>query len=133
MHAKTLFIAAAVGAALVTATPVRAHHSMIVQFALDKPVTLHGVVTGIMWTNPHSWIWVDVKDEEGGVANWRVETGSLGRMVRRGLKKTDFRPGTEVIIAGYLARDSQLKVAGTIVTFPDREKAGREASFTLGR
>ena len=120
-------------AALLTAGPLWAHHSMVTQFALEKPITLRGTVTKLMWMNPHSWIYVDVTGREGQVENWRVETGSLPRMIKRGVKKTDFKPGTEIIVGGYAARDGQLKAAGMVVTFPDREAAGREASFGLGR
>jgi hypothetical protein len=72
MRTRTLVIAAAMGAALIAPAPARANHSMIVQSATDKPVTLRGTVTQLVWTNPHSWIFIDVKDAEGGVANWRV-------------------------------------------------------------
>ena len=133
MRTQTTLAIALAGAMVSLATPVRAHHSMLVQFALDRPITLKGVVTTIIWTNPHSWIFVDVTNAEGQVEHWRVETGSLVRMVKRGLKKTDFEPGTPVIVGAYPARDGQLKVAGTVVTFPDREAKGREASFALGR
>ena len=133
MKKRTKLAIACVGVVMSLATPVMAHHSMIVQFDLEKPITLRGVVTKLMWTNPHSWIFVDVKRADGRVENWRVETGSQARMVKRGLKKTDFPPGTEVIIGAYGSRDEQLKAAGTVVTFPAREAAGREASFSLGR
>ena len=133
MKVRTTLAIACVGAVLFLTTPVSAHHSMTVQFAVEQPITLRGIVTTLIWTNPHSWIYVDVKGADGRVENWRVETGGLARMVKRGLKKTDLRPGTEVILGAYSARDGQLKAAGTIVIFPDREAAGREASFTLGR
>jgi hypothetical protein len=130
MRLTLAFVAIAV---CLTTGPVWAHHSMIVQFSLEKPITLRGTVTKLMWVNPHSWIYVDVTGPEGQVEHWRIETGSLPRMIRRGLKKTDFKPGTKIIVGGYAARDGQLKAAGMVVTFPDREAAGREASFGLGR
>lgn len=133
MTSRTMLAIGCVGVLVGLATPVRAHHSMIVQFDLEKPITLRGVVTKLVWTNPHSWIFVDVKRADGRVETWRVETGGQARMVKRGLRKTDFPPGAEVIVGGYAARDEQLKAAGLIVTFPDREAAGREASFSLGR
>ena len=133
MKTRTKLVIACVGVVANVATPVRAHHSMIVQFDLQKPITLRGVVTKLVWTNPHSWIFVDVTRADGGVESWRVETGSQARMVKRGLKKTDFPAGTEVIIGAYGARDEQLKAAGIVVTFPVREVSGREGSFSLGR
>jgi hypothetical protein len=129
---RTLAVALA-GAALFSTAPVNAHHSMLVQFDLEKPITLRGVVTQLVWTNPHSWIFVNVKCPDGRTEVWRIETGSQARMVKRGLKKTDFPTGTEVIVGAYNSRDGQLKAAGTVVTFPAREVAGREATFSLGR
>ena len=132
MKVRTTLAIACVGAALFLTTPVSAHHSMTVQFAVEQPITLRGIVTTLIWTNPHSWIYVDVKGADGRVESWRVETGGLARMVKRGLKNTFVWHRSHPREA-YLARDGQLKAAGTIVTFPDREAAGREASFTLGR
>jgi hypothetical protein len=116
-----------------TPVPTGAHHSMIAQFATDKPVTLKGTVTGMLWRNPHGAIFLDVVGAEGQIERWRVETGSTPRMMRRGLNKTDICPGREVIVGGYAARDGQLKLAGMVITFLDREAAGEEASFALGR
>ena len=132
MKARRWFIAH-IGAALLLAAPAAAHHSMLVQFDLAKPITLRGVVTSVMWMNPHSFVFMDVKGADGRTENWRVETGSQARMVKRGLKKTDFPAGVSVIVGGYNTRDAQLKAAGVVVTFPDRETSGREATFSLGR
>ena len=111
----------------------RRSSSMIAQFATDKPVTLKGTVTGMLWRNPHGAIFLDVVGAEGQIERWRVETGSTPRMMRRGLSKSDIRPGREVIIGGYAARDGQSKLAGLVITFLDREAAGEEATFALGR
>ena len=72
---------------------------------------------------------------EGLVETWKIETGSPFRMEKRGLKKTDFRIGGEVIVNGFAAKDSSLTAAGFSITFPDREASfpAREASFVLGR
>jgi hypothetical protein len=123
-----------VGAALLIAgAPVWAHHAMIAEFALNKPITLQGTVTKLEWKNPHGFIHVDVAGTSGQVDNWAVETGSVYNMTKRGLKKTDLIPGTKVIIGGWAAKDGTLNAAGWIVTFPDREGRGRESSFSLGR
>lgn len=116
-----------------SAGPAWAHHSMVAQFSMEKPITLKGKITKMMWMNPHSLIFVEVTGAAGQVEQWRIETGSMPRMIKRGLKKGDFIPGTEIIVGGYAARDGQSKAAGMVVTFPAREAAGREASFGLGR
>jgi hypothetical protein len=124
------------GIALLLATgPVWAHHAMIAQFALDKPITLRGTVTKMEWVNPHGWIYLDVKGADGKVENWAIETGSPLRMMKRGLKKTDFPYGADIIVGGFAARNGTRTAAGWIVTFSDREASypDREASFPLGR
>ena len=126
-----------VGAVLLLATmPVWAHHALIAQYAADKPITLRGTVTKVEWVNPHGWIYMDVKGADARVENWAVETGTAGRMLSLGLRKTDFQPGTEIIVGGFLAKNTMRTVAGWIVTFPDREAAfpaRGQASFPLGR
>ena len=136
MKSRTTLVIVLVGFALVeTSQPVWAHHSLVSQFSLTKPITLRGTVTKVAWHNPHGRIYVDVKNAEGVVENWMIETGATGRMIRRGLNRADFAFGVEVIVAGYAARDGSRSVAGMIVTFPDREGSSppREASFSLGR
>ena len=111
-----------------------AHHSLASQFSTKKPVTLRGSVTGLVWVNPHGRILVDVKTEDGKIEKWTVETGATGRMIRRGLRKTDFAVGTEVIVTGYAAiDDAKHAAAGMVVTFPNREVKKQEATFSLGR
>jgi len=136
MRVKTTLPVVVVSAALLLATaPAWAHHAMIAQFALDRPITLRGTITKMEWVNPHGWIYLDVRGENGQVENWAIETGGPLRMGRRGLKKTDFRYGVEIIVGAFAAKDSTRTAAGWIVTFPDREAAvpAREASFSLGR
>ena len=131
---KATVAAAIVGVAVIlVAAPAQAHHSMIAEFSQQKPVTLKGTITKLMWTNPHGWVHLDVKGPDGRIEKWEVETGSPLRMTKRGLKKTYFTIGCQVIIGGYAARDGERRAAGTIVFFPDREAAGKEASFALGR
>src|SRR4029450_12673156 len=93
----------------ITPVPAGAHHSMIAQFATEKPVTLKGTITGLLWRNPHAAIFLHRGAAEGQVERCRVQTASTPRMMRRGLNKTDIRPGRAVIIGGYAARDGQSK------------------------
>jgi hypothetical protein len=133
-NAMTLALAFA-GALLVTTGPVSAHHSMVAEFNLTKPITLIGTLTKMEWVNPHGWIYVDVKNAEGLLQHWKIESGSPFRMEKRGLKKTDFKAGGEVIVTAFAARDGSQTAAGLTITFPDREKSfpAREATFVLGR
>jgi hypothetical protein len=71
------------------------------------------------WTNPHGWIYVDVKDETGKTVNWAVEFGAPNALLRRGLRKSDFPEGIEVVVSGYRAKNGSPTVNGTSVKLPD--------------
>jgi Family of unknown function (DUF6152) len=134
MGIRTLLLAGVVSvAALASPGSAFAHHSAVAQFDLNNPVTLKGTLTKLEWVNPHAWIYLTVKSADGKTDDWRVEAGSPVRMEKRGLKKDYLRPGTEVIIGGFRARDGSQTLAGWVIDFPARESAGQEASFALGR
>ena len=136
MRTRTALPIVALGVALLLgAEPAWAHHAVVAEFNLSKPISMRGTLTKLEWVNPHGWIHLDVKGPDGKIENWAFETGSPGRMQKRGLKKSDFRPGMELIIGGFIAKDGTRTAAGWIVTFPDREASypAREASFPLGR
>ncbi len=134
---RTLRVAlASVGAALLLApSPISAHHSFVAEFNLAKPITVRGALTRMEWVNPHGWIHIDVKGPDGKVEKWKMETGSPLRMEKRGLKKEDFKIGSEVIVSGYGSRDSSLTGAGMTITFAGREASfpAMESTFILGR
>ena len=129
-------IVAFMGVALLAAVaPISAHHALVAEFNLATPISVRGTLTRMEWVNPHGWVYVNTTNPEGLVETWKIETGSPFRMEKRGLKKTDFRIGDEVIVNGFAAKDDSLTAAGFSITFPNREASfpGREASFVLGR
>jgi hypothetical protein len=120
-----------VGAALLaTAVPAFAHHAFSAEFDATKPVRLQGVVTKMEWINPHSWMHVDVTNDDGTVESWMVEAGPPGALVRRGWKKDSVKPGTEVLVEGYQALDGGLRANGRDVTLPDGTKLFAGSSGT---
>ena len=110
---------ATLGAVILAAVPVLAHHSFSAEFDINQPVTLRGVLTKMEWVNPHGWIYIDVKEADGRVVNWAVEAGGPTQLLRRGLRKTDFPPGLEVVVEGYRARSGEPKANGRSVTMKD--------------
>src|SRR5689334_7872294 len=101
--------AALIAAALnwVAAAPGSAHHAFSAEFDAKQPVEIKGVVTKTKWVNPHSWIYLDVKDADGNVTNWGFEFGSPSSLQRLGLTKQVLPVGTEIVIKGYHARTNQ--------------------------
>jgi hypothetical protein len=75
--------------------PAYAHHSGAM-FDRNQVVVLDGVVKAFQWTNPHSWLQVEVSDGKGGVKEWSVECGSPNTLARSGWRKTSFNPGDKV-------------------------------------
>jgi len=90
---------------LATAVP-SAHHSFGVVFDANKPVTLTGVVTKLEWTNPHSHLYVNVKDQGGKVVGWTLEGYPATVLARTGWKRDEtVKVGDTVTIFGWQARD----------------------------
>lgn len=117
---RTKLSMAALGVGLfLGAVPVVAHHAFSSEFDSNRPVKLKGVVTKMEWVNPHSWIHVDVKRPDGTVENWAIEGGTPNTLLRRGLRKSDLPPGTEIRIDGYQAKDGGLRANGNNLTLAD--------------
>ena len=106
------------GAMLLASAPAAAHHSFSAIFDANQPVTLTGTVTRIEWMNPHTWIYLDVKKDDGSVEAWSFEMGSPNRLMRYGWNQGSLPTGETVTIAGSRARDGSLKAAVDTVTLP---------------
>jgi hypothetical protein len=108
--------------ALLGATPAAAHHSFSAIFDAAKPVTLTGTVTRVDWMNPHTWIYLDVKGDDGSVEAWAFELGSPNRLMRYGWNQNSLPAGATATITGSRARDGSLKAAVDTVTLADGKR-----------
>lgn len=119
---RTLRVAGVALGVLAAAISAAAHHSFSAEFDINKPITLRGTLTELEWVNPHGWVHIDVEGPDGEVVNWAVEMGNPTALLRRGLRKSDFPPGIEFVVEGYLAKDGTPTANGILISFPD----GRE-------
>jgi len=116
---RRLFLAGVVVGMFLVAAPARAHHAFAAEFDANQPVALKGTLTKMEWTNPHGWIFVDVKGADGKVVNWAIEAGSPNALLRKGLRKTDFIIGSELVINGFRAKNGTPSASGRTVKFND--------------
>lgn len=98
-------LALAAGVALLSALPLVAHHAVSAEFDSGKVVTLKGVVSKVDWVNPHIFIYLDVKDENGKVTTWRLQSVPPMFMKGSGLTKEKLLDGTEATVTAYPAKD----------------------------
>jgi hypothetical protein len=102
---KTMLAGVAAVVLLATSGNALAHHSFAADFDANKPVTLSGTVTKIEWANPHTWFFIDVKGEDGTVANWGLELAGPSQLVRAGWRRDSLKVGDAVTVDARRARD----------------------------
>ena len=97
----------AIMAALGSVVPAYAHHAFSAEFDAEKPIELKGVVTKLELVNPHSWLYLDVKQNDGSVANWGFEFGAPFSLKEKGITKASLPIGSEVSIQGFRAKNGK--------------------------
>jgi hypothetical protein len=99
-----------------TCAPIVAHHAFSADFDINKPVKVQGIVTKIEWTNPHVWMYLNVKDETGNVTNWGFEMGAPHQLQGRGWTRDLVKLGDELAVEGHRAKDASPRMNGRTVT-----------------
>lgn len=97
----------------------QAHHAFSAEFDAEKPVEVKGVVTKFELVNPHSWLYVDVKQPDGSVANWGFEFGAPFSLKEKGISKKTLTANTEVSIQGFRAKNGKNFGYAVTTTLPD--------------
>jgi DNA/RNA endonuclease YhcR with UshA esterase domain len=129
---RTLAAAGAIAAGL--ACDVSAHHSFSAEFDIDQPVMLTGTVTEMKWSNPHTWIYIDVVDEDGNVVNWALETPRAANMlIRNGWRREDLPAGRVITVEGWQARNGSATANISSVTLEDGRQLFAGAPEPEGR
>jgi len=101
---------------------VLAHHSFASEFDANQPVSLRGTVTQVEFINPHSWIHIEVTNDDGTKTAWEVEGGTPNTLFRKGINDNTLPIGTLVAVEGYKARDGSNRMSGRDITFADGRK-----------
>lgn len=116
----TTKLAVFLGAALAAAAlPIYAHHSFAAEYDASKAVRITGTISKVEWTNPHSYLYIDVRDAQGATSTWTCEGGAPNALSRRGFRKNDIKLGDTVTIDGYGAKDGSHLMDARRITLSD--------------
>ena len=106
---------------LFVARTVRAHHSTAM-YDMANPVTVKGAVKRFEWTNPHAFIYLEVKDDKGGSVEWEIELMSLNHLRSYGWMRSTVKSGDIISCTGGAARSGATSMISALIELPDGRK-----------
>lgn len=115
---KSVFGVSMAALLLMAANSAFAHHSFAM-FDRSKETTLVGVVHEFQWTNPHSWIELEVPNDSGGVDKWSIELNSPNNLSRQGWKSDSVKPGDKISVVIWPLRSGEKGGLFISLTLPD--------------
>jgi hypothetical protein len=115
-------VALLIAGILAPPAPALAHHSFASEFDSEKPVTVQGAVSKVEWTNPHIWVYVDMKAAGGQIERWQCEGGSPNTLTRQGWSRDTLKVGDQVIIEGFRAKNGSNTCNSRVVKTADGKR-----------
>ncbi len=107
------------GLLFLTASPAHAHHAFSAEYDATRPIELQGTITRVELTNPHSWITIEVRADDGTAEIWEIEAGAPNGLYRRGFTRDSLPVGTEVTVRGYRSKSGSMRANGGSITVSD--------------
>jgi len=129
-HKCEIVFLATLGWLALPPAPALAHHSVTAEFDPSKEFTVTGVLSHVDWTNPHIYVWVDVKSDDGKVVTWAFEGNPPGLLHRAGVTKDVFKVGEVVTVTAMAVKDGTKNLGfGKVYKYTD----GHEIRLSIAR
>jgi len=111
-----------------TLMPLQAHHSTAM-FDDQREITVTGTIKEFQYTNPHSWLIIDVTNDDGSVTTWGFEAEGPTTLTRSGIRKSTLPPGKKITITGHPMKDGRSAAAWVVAELEDGTVLNPRAGF----